>query len=75
MQKYTAQQCVNGGRKRASTAKRHPAYGIFLPNVELFDNPFPTTYRHGQAGGRALVEKYGREYMRQLARKKLKPSS
>lgn len=75
MQKYTTQQCVIGGRKRAATAKRHPAYGIFLPDVEILDIMYPTTYKHGQAGGRALVEKYGREYMRQLAKKKLKPTS
>lgn len=44
-------RCQNGGRVRAKTAKRHPAYGIFLPDVMLWDNLFPSTYQHGRAGG------------------------
>jgi hypothetical protein len=54
---YTLTQCHNGGKKRAATAKRHPAYGIFLPDVLLFDNLFPSTYQHGKAGGKARTIK------------------
>ena len=55
--RYTRTQRVNGGKKRASTAKRH-AYGFFLPDsadtVLLSEN-----YIHGQAGGikRAITGK------------------
>ena len=53
--KYTHEQCINGGRKRASTAKRHPVYKIFLPDNDLWNGEimFPSTYRHGEAGGKA----------------------
>lgn len=57
---YTKTQCQNGGRVRAMTAKRHPAYGIFLPDNMPFDNLFPSTYRHGVAGGKARAEKANR---------------
>jgi hypothetical protein len=54
---YTPTQCYLGGIARAKTAKRHPAYGIFLPDVLLFDNLFPSTYQHGKAGGKARTIK------------------
>lgn len=50
---YTRTQCQNGGRARAKTAKRHPVYKIFLPDVLLWDDLFPSTYEHGKAGGKA----------------------
>lgn len=51
MPKYTHSQRINGGKKRAATAKRHPIYGIFLPNVEFLDILCPADYIHGRAGG------------------------
>lgn len=58
MKQYTDEQRKAGGRARARTAKRHPAYGIFLPNVMLFDDVlFPDCYHHGQAGGQARAIK------------------
>lgn len=58
---YTMTQCQNGGRVRAATAKRHPSYGIFLPNVMLFDNLYPSTYQHGREGGKARAIKARRD--------------
>lgn len=58
---YTITQCQNGGRARAATAKRHPSYGIFLPDVMLFDNLYPSGYEHGKAGGRARASKAKRD--------------
>jgi hypothetical protein len=56
---YTLTQCHIGGKRRAATARRHPAYGIFLPNVPIFedDNLFPTCYQHGRDGGKARALK------------------
>jgi hypothetical protein len=55
---YTVTQCQAGGRARYKTARIHPVYKIFLPNVPLFedDNLFPSCYRHGQAGGQARIK-------------------
>lgn len=60
---YTLTQCHLGGKARAATARRHPAYGIFLPNVPLFedDNLFPTCYQHGREGGKARAMKAHRD--------------
>ena len=59
---YTMTQCQAGGRARAKTARRHPAYGIFLPNVMLFEDIlFPTCYQHGKEGGRARASKAKRD--------------
>jgi hypothetical protein len=59
---YTLTQCYIGGKARAATARRHPAYGIFLPNVMLFEDIlFPTCYRHGQAGGQARIKAASRD--------------
>jgi hypothetical protein len=54
-------RCHNGGKVRSATAKRHPAYGIFLPDVMLWDNLFPSTYNHGVAGGKARMIKATRD--------------
>jgi len=58
---YTLTQCHLGGVARAKTAGRHPAYGIFLPNVMLWDNLYPSTYQHGIAGGKARAIKATRD--------------
>ena len=58
---YTVTQCQAGGRARARSAKRHPAYGIFLPDTMLFDNLYPSTYQHGKAGGQARAIKAARD--------------
>lgn len=56
---YTLTQCQAGGRARARTAKRHPFYGIFLPDVDLWNGQVlcPSTYQHGKAGGKARAMK------------------
>lgn len=53
---YTLTQCSAGGKARARTAKRHPLYGIFLPNVMVWDILCPSTYQHGRAGGKARAQ-------------------
>lgn len=58
---YTLTQCHLGGVARARTAKRHPVYKIFLPDVMLWDNLFPSTYQHGVAGGKARSIKAKRD--------------
>jgi len=58
---YTLTQRRNGGLARSRTGIRHPVYKIFLPDDMLLDNLFPSTYRHGQAGGRANVVKAHRD--------------
>lgn len=58
---YTMTQCYLGGIARAKTAKRHPVYKIFLPDVMLFDELFPSTYEHGKAGGKARVQQAKRD--------------
>lgn len=52
---YTRTQCRNGGLARARNGRKHPTYKIYLPEVDLFEGEimFPSTYIHGQAGGRA----------------------
>lgn len=67
---YTKEQCQNGGKKRAATAKRD-RYGRMLPNNGDLSEPL----RHGQAGGLATVKKYGKDYMRQLAKRRIKAKS
>lgn len=52
--KYTREQRINGGKKRAQTAKRHP-YGLFLPDDKLLS--LPDDYVHGRAGGLARAKK------------------
>ena len=65
---YTLTQCHLGGMARSKTAKRHPVYKIFLPDVLLFDSLFPSTYEHGKAGGRARVIKAKRNKKGQFAK-------
>lgn len=62
---YTRQQCRKGGQSRAQTAQRD-AFGRFLPKAGTLTLPA----KHGQAGGKALLNKYGREYFSNLAKKK-----
>lgn len=56
---YTKTQCRAGGKARYKTARIHPVYKIFLPNVPLFEDEdlFPSTYEHGRAGGQARASK------------------
>jgi hypothetical protein len=54
-------RCHVGGVIRAKTAKRHPVYKIFLPDVMLWDELFPSTYEHGKAGGQARAIKATRD--------------
>lgn len=73
---YTPTQRRNGGLKRAMTARRHPAYGIFLPNTDLTDNLFPTCYRHGVEGGRVraqTAERDGGKFVKANKEQELKP--
>lgn len=67
---YTKEQCQNGGRKRAATAKRD-RFGRMLPK----NRDLPDPVKHGQAGGLATVKKYGKDYMRQLAKRRFKAKS
>lgn len=68
---YTPTQRRNGGLKRAMTARRHPAYGIFLPNQDVTDNLFPTCYRHGVEGGKARARTGARENGRYVKEERL----
>lgn len=49
---YTKEQCQNGGKKRAATAKRD-RFGRMLPK----DGDLPEPSKHGQAGGQARTIK------------------
>ncbi len=62
---YSHTQAVNGGKKRSSTARRD-RYGRMCPNDDTVSLPEPE--RHGSAGGKALLHKYGRDYFVNLAR-------
>ena len=52
--RYTRNQRVNGGKKRASLARRH-AYGFFLPD-SVDTVSIPSDYVHGRAGGLARAK-------------------
>lgn len=52
--KYTRVQCSNGGKKRASTAKRDK-WGRMLPKNDTVSIPEPLA--HGVAGGKARMIK------------------
>lgn len=60
---------VLGGRNRAIKARRDK-WGRLLPN----DHDLPAPACHGKAGGDAVLRKYGREYFKELRKKRgLKP--
>jgi len=50
-QRYTLEQCRNGGKVRSAKAKRHPL-GFFLPD-SVDTVSLPENYVHGRAGGLA----------------------
>lgn len=58
---------MRGGQSRADTARRDK-WGRMLPEV----GELPAPDCHGRAGGKALVKKYGKDYMRQLAKRRIK---
>lgn len=60
---------VLGGRSRAIKACRDK-WGRFLPA----SGELPAPVQHGRAGGKATLAKYGREYFKELRKKRgLKP--
>jgi hypothetical protein len=46
------------------------AQGRLMPNDPFLREMWTLDAEHGKAGGKAVVKKYGKEHMRELARKR-----